>query len=45
VLPFIFTRIGRDPATASGPLVTSLTDVLGVLAYFGIASSLLSLEG
>jgi magnesium transporter len=44
-LPFIFTRIGRDPATASGPLVTSLTDVLGVLAYFGIASSLLSLEG
>jgi magnesium transporter len=43
-LPFIFTRIGRDPATASGPLVTSLTDVLGVLAYFGIASTLLTLE-
>jgi magnesium transporter len=44
-LPFIFTRIGRDAATASGPLVTSLTDVLGVLAYFSIARALLSLEG
>jgi Mg/Co/Ni transporter MgtE len=37
-LPFIFTKLDRDPAAASGPLVTSLTDVLGVLAYFGIAS-------
>lgn len=43
-LPFVFTRLDRDPATASGPLVTSITDVLGVLAYFGIAAALLSLE-
>lgn len=41
-LPFLFTRFDRDPAAASGPLVTSITDVLGVLAYFGIAAALLS---
>ena len=42
-LPFIFARLGRDPAAASGPLVTSLADVLGVLMYFGIASALLDI--
>jgi magnesium transporter len=42
-LPFLFTRFDRDPAAASGPLVTSITDVLGVLAYFGLASALLDL--
>jgi len=42
-LPFIFERFDRDPAAASGPLVTSITDVLGVLAYFGIATALLGL--
>lgn len=42
-LPFVFARFERDPAAASGPLVTSITDVLGVLAYFGIARALLTL--
>lgn len=42
-LPFLFARFERDPAAASGPLVTSITDVLGVLAYFGIAGALLPL--
>ncbi|NYS25232.1 magnesium transporter [Rhodobacteraceae bacterium 2376] len=40
-LPFIFAKVDRDPAAASGPLVTSIADVLGVLMYFGIASVLL----
>jgi magnesium transporter len=40
-LPFILTRIGFDPATASGPLVTSIADVAGVLVYFGIAQAFL----
>lgn len=40
-LPFVLTRIGLDPATASGPLVTSITDVAGVLIYFGIAQAFL----
>jgi magnesium transporter len=37
-LPFVFTRIGWDPATASGPLVTSLADISGVLIYFSVAT-------
>ena len=32
-LPFLFARFDLDPATASGPLVTSIADVTGVLAY------------
>ncbi|WP_114964613.1 magnesium transporter [Alkalilacustris brevis] len=42
-LPFIFARFNRDPAAASGPLVTSMADILGVLTYFGIASVLLDI--
>jgi magnesium transporter len=42
-LPFLFARFDRDPAAASGPLVTSITDVLGVLVYFGLAAVLLGL--
>lgn len=37
-LPFIFNRLKMDPATASGPLITSIADILGVLIYFSIAS-------
>lgn len=37
-LPFIFDKLKLDPATASGPLITSIADIVGVLIYFGIAS-------
>jgi magnesium transporter len=37
-LPFILTRLGRDPAAASAPLITSLADISGVLIYFSIAT-------
>jgi magnesium transporter len=40
-LPFIFTRLNIDPATASAPLVTSLVDISGVIIYFGVATLLL----
>lgn len=40
-LPFVLTRLGRDPAAASAPLITSLADISGVLIYFGMASWLL----
>ena len=36
-LPFVLIRFGFDPATASGPLVTSIADIAGVLIYLGIA--------
>lgn len=38
LLPFIFTRLKLDPATASAPLITSIADISGVIIYFTIAS-------
>lgn len=43
LLPFIFTRLKLDPATASAPLITSIADISGVLIYFTLATRLLSL--
>jgi magnesium transporter len=40
-LPFLLTRLKLDPATASGPLITSMADIMGVLIYFSIAALLL----
>ncbi len=37
-LPFIFTMLKLDPATASAPLITSLADISGVFIYFSIAT-------
>lgn len=43
VLPFLLSRCKLDPATASAPLITSLSDIAGVLIYFSLASWLLGL--
>lgn len=40
-LPFVLSRFDLDPATASGPLVTSIADVAGVMIYFSLAAALL----
>ncbi|MCD6079843.1 MAG: magnesium transporter [Candidatus Omnitrophica bacterium] len=37
LLPFIFTRFKKDPATASTPLITTLADIFGTAIYLGIA--------
>lgn len=42
-LPFIFNKLKMDPATASGPLITSICDIVGVFIYFAIASAFLTL--
>jgi len=41
-LPFMLRKMRMDPATASGPLVTSIADIFGVIIYFSIATALLS---
>lgn len=41
-LPFIFSKLKMDPATASGPLITSICDIVGVFIYFGIASAFIT---
>lgn len=42
-LPFLLSRLRLDPATASGPLVTTISDGMGVLIYFSIATLMLGL--
>ncbi len=42
-LPFLLSRLRLDPATASGPLVTTISDAVGVLVYFSIATMVLTL--
>ncbi len=44
MLPFVFTKLRLDPATASAPLVASMADILGVIIYFSIASWYLGIK-
>jgi magnesium transporter len=37
-LPWIFQRIGLDPAFGSGPLATVLQDILTIAIYFAVAA-------
>ncbi|MBU8908811.1 magnesium transporter [Desertibacillus haloalkaliphilus] len=41
VVPVIITKLKLDPAIASGPFITTVNDILGLLIYFSIATSLL----
>ena len=41
-LPFAARRLGFDPATLSGPVITSVMDLAGVMIYFGYAYWFLS---
>lgn len=36
-VPLIFKKLDIDPAVASGPLITTLNDLLGVISYYGLA--------
>jgi magnesium transporter len=38
VVPLVLARLGVDPAIASGPFVTTFTDVIGFFAFLGIAT-------
>lgn len=42
-LPFLFRRLGLDPALMSAPFITTAVDVLGVLIYFNIARLMLKI--
>ncbi|RNC66815.1 magnesium transporter [Proteiniphilum sp. X52] len=37
LLPLVFTRLKLDPATASAPMITTISDIMGVLIYFSMA--------
>jgi magnesium transporter len=37
MLPFLFRRMGFDPAVSSAPFVATLVDVTGIVIYFTVA--------
>ena len=41
LIPMFFKRIKVDPAVASGPLITTLNDLVAVVTYYGISWILL----
>jgi magnesium transporter len=41
MLPFLLSRLGLDPASASAPFVATLVDVTGLVIYFTAASMIL----
>jgi magnesium transporter len=41
-LPYGLARLGRDPAYGSGPLATVIQDLLSIVAYFAVASLLIT---
>ncbi|MBR4419283.1 MAG: magnesium transporter [Clostridia bacterium] len=41
-IPLLFKKIGVDPATASGPLITTASDLISALTYYGIISLIIN---
>lgn len=37
LIPLFFQRLGIDPAVASGPLITTVNDLVAVVTYYGLA--------
>ncbi|WP_147802583.1 magnesium transporter [Alkalicoccus halolimnae] len=42
IIPLILYKLDIDPAIASGPLITTINDILSLLIYFGLATAMLS---
>lgn len=40
-IPVCLYRFGADPAVASGPLITTINDLVAVISYYGLAWALL----
>ena len=36
-IPLFFKKIHVDPAVASGPLITTVNDLVAVVTYYGLA--------
>ena len=37
IIPIVFKKLGVDPAVASGPLITTINDLVAVISYYGLA--------
>lgn len=36
IIPMVFKKVHIDPAVASGPLITTINDVIAVICYYGL---------
>ena len=36
LVPMLFSKIKVDPAVASGPLITTINDLVAVVTYYGM---------
>ncbi len=43
IVPLLFKKLKIDPAVASGPLITTINDLVAVVSYYGLAYLLLIL--
>ena len=41
LIPLFFKKINVDPAVASGPLITTMNDLVAVISYYGLSWILL----
>jgi len=41
-IPLLINKLNLDPAIASGPFITTVNDIVGLLIYFSIATSLMA---
>lgn len=41
IVPLIINKLKLDPAIASGPFISTVNDIVGLLIYFSVATSLL----
>lgn len=41
LIPLLFKKINIDPAVASGPLITTINDLIAVISYYGLSWLLL----
>ena len=37
IIPILFKKMGVDPAVASGPLITTINDLVAVISYYGLS--------
>lgn len=42
IIPIFFHKIKVDPAVASGPLITTVNDLVAVVSYYGLAGAFLA---
>lgn len=41
IVPLVINKLNFDPALASGPFITTINDILGLMIYFSIATALM----